>query len=764
MYSYRCIFLRQTFLKYLLVLSILLPVDSTAQKLDSLLTRYSVQKKDTNKIITGFNIADYYQAEGDYETASSYLLEGIRMANELPYVSFRHRVNRAMAYNEYYRNQYEEAISHCLETERYAREMKHNVYTAEIRNLMAGCHIRLGQYNEALEILQELIVFSKKHELHTNLGLALTASAGVHYNKGDFEKTAEFLFQTAETYRFLKDTLLLAQTYRNLSLIYGQIKNYKLAKRYVHESLRIGQKMGDNRRIVDAYGRFGTIYENERNLDSAAYFLHLAIELCEPRFEDDLVEVYGTLGNIYRDKEEYEKATAYFEKTKQLVMKQRDKRMMAILYYNIGEMLVKQGKYKEAFASFSQLLDYAKESGEMEILEKANYGMYQVHVASGDFEEALEAYVLYRNYGDTLRESDMTNRLNELEAQKTQELRDRIHEIEIEQKEELIRKEQEQKRIVVWTALAGTCMLLLFLVILNKRYRVTSRQKKIIEKQQGLLKEKSDEMRDSIAYAKRIQDAYLPHERVFHQLFSNSFLLFQPKDVVSGDFYWFYSHWNKELNDVQERYIAAADCTGHGVPGALMSVICANALNEVVVNRRISNTGLILDETRALVKKSLKSSRDTHQKDGMDISFAKFYRHEGQPWLEWSGANNPLWIIRANMDKPELESEFTLIEVKGDKQPIGYFEHEKSFQSHSFQLEKGDVVYLFSDGFQDQFGGNNNGVGGKKYKVSRLRDVLLEIQSLPMEQQKQRLEVEFLNWKGQIEQTDDVCFIGIKID
>lgn len=724
-------------------------------ELDSLLTIYSTQRKDTSKIKTGIKISNFYQKEKDYSKADDYLQEALIIAKELPYVEFKHKVYKSLAYNEHNRHDFESSIEYCKKAEHYAVQMSHNVFIAEIRNLMAGNFVYSGEYDDGLKILEELIVFTKKNELHSNLALALTASAGVAYNRGDFKKTADFLYETAETYRILEDTANLAATYRNLSLIYGQIKNYDLAKKFIRKSLVIGEKLGDNSRIVDAYGRFGAVYENEKKIDSALYYLNLAEAICEPGKEDELVEVYGNLGNIYRDMEEYDKALEYFEKTMRIVVKTRDKRMMSILFFNIGDMKVKQGKYKEALSNFQELIEYANESKEMEILEKANYGVYQAQNALGNYKEALDSYIRYRKYGDTLRDSETMNEINNLESQKQKELDDKIHMLELEKQQEILDNEKQQKRMIIIVSIVGVIFLLIFLFILNKRYRVTTKQKKIIEQQRSELQVKSSEMIDSINYAKRIQDSYLPNELTFHHLFENSFVLFQPKDIVSGDFYWFFSNNDNITGEVRERFLAAADCTGHGVPGALMSLICANSLNEVVVRNKVNQTGLILDNARSLVQRMLKSNGEKSS-DGMDISFAKFYSVGGVNYIQWSGANNPLWVVK----KKDEFTGYELLELKGDKQPIGYYYNEKPFETHTIELNSGDTVYLFSDGFQDQFGGEK----GKKFKVNQLKKEVLEIQELPMQEQKNKLEKILTEWKGSYEQTDDICFIGIRID
>jgi len=261
------------------------------------------------------------------------------------------------------------------------------------------------------------------------------------------------------------------------------------------------------------------------------------------------------------------------------------------------------------------------------------------------------------------------------------------------------------------------------------------------------LSEKNKEITDSINYAKKIQSAYLPPENTFHLLFKDAFLLFKPKDIVSGDFYWFYglADGNNQLCTIL--HCAVADCTGHGVPGALMSVICGNALNETVVANKIFETDQILNEIRINVKRSLKSINYSGQKDGMDIALIKLNTETNELW--YSGAYNPLWIKRGN----------EMLELAPDKQPIGVYDHEKDFTVQNVQLSKGDIIYLFSDGYADQFGGPK----GKKFKYKQLNELLKANAHLTMPEQKQKLETAFENCRGELEQVDDVCVIGIRI-
>ena len=277
-----------------------------------------------------------------------------------------------------------------------------------------------------------------------------------------------------------------------------------------------------------------------------------------------------------------------------------------------------------------------------------------------------------------------------------------------------------------------------FIYIRTKRLNTTIQsQKKEVELKSSSLEVALKNINDSIEYSKRIQNAILPPLRVVKEHLKDSFILYKPKDIVAGDFYWMENKDGKIL-------FAAADCTGHGVPGAMVSVVCNNALNRSVREHGLTNPGEILNKTREIVVQEFEKS-DEEVKDGMDIALCSI----DDMTLEYAGAHNPLWIIRQK----------ELIEIKGDKQPIGQFFKHKPFTSHTIQLQKNDVIYIFSDGYADQFGGEN----GKKFKIKAFKNLLLSIQDKSMDEQKAFIDDHFKSWKGDLEQLDDVCVIGVRL-
>lgn len=277
-------------------------------------------------------------------------------------------------------------------------------------------------------------------------------------------------------------------------------------------------------------------------------------------------------------------------------------------------------------------------------------------------------------------------------------------------------------------------------VIINRQKVEAELQRDEISKQHIELEVKTKEITDSINYAKRIQEAMLPPLYYFNHNVPNNFIFYLPKDIVAGDFYWM-----EATNDWS--VFAAADCTGHGVPGAMVSVICANALNRSVREYKLTEPARILDKTLEIVlEKFEKSEEDV--KDGMDISLCAFNGKTGK--LQYAGANNPLWVVRKGTNNIE--------EYKANKQPIGSYLHHEPFRNHSLELKDGDTAYLFSDGYADQFGGEL----GKKFKTINFKNLLTSIAHMPIEEQFKEVKRAFYDWKGDFEQLDDICIIGFK--
>jgi serine phosphatase RsbU (regulator of sigma subunit) len=327
----------------------------------------------------------------------------------------------------------------------------------------------------------------------------------------------------------------------------------------------------------------------------------------------------------------------------------------------------------------------------------------------------------------------------------------------LKQEKELSELELDRQRYFKNAFIIGFAFILILVFVIYNRYQIKhkanaklEKQKEEITKQHSKLNIAYDEIEaknkdilDSIKYAKRIQEAILPiHD--FEKIFGNKgFVYYQPKDIVSGDFYWLEKKENTVL-------LAAVDCTGHGVPGAFMSIVGFNVLNQAVNEHHLRAPNLILNELNTGVTNTLRQTeKESTVRDGMDINLCSINYDTLE--LNYAGAYNPLWIIR--------NTEF--IELAADKFPIGLFvgQEMSNFKNNVFQLQKGDTLYLFTDGYADQFGGPR----GKKFKYQQFKDTLLSIAHMNVTEQKNILEKTILSWKGELEQIDDILVIGIQI-
>lgn len=257
-----------------------------------------------------------------------------------------------------------------------------------------------------------------------------------------------------------------------------------------------------------------------------------------------------------------------------------------------------------------------------------------------------------------------------------------------------------------------------------------------------IIEEKNKEITDSINYAKRIQTAVLPDGKLLSNFFDESFILFHPKDIVSGDFYWM-------TEESDYFFYATADCTGHGVPGAFMSMLGCSFLNEIIIEKKILEPAEILNNLREKIIYSLKQSENVGEnKDGMDIVLIRIHKNKKE--LVYAAANNEFYIIRNH----------EILYLKANKQPVGFYQNEKiPFTQHRIELNKDDRIYTFTDGFPDQFGGHK----GKKLKYKYFEELILKNHLLPFHEQNKNYTTFLNNWKGDLEQNDDICVIGIKI-
>ncbi|NRA11602.1 MAG: tetratricopeptide repeat protein, partial [Crocinitomicaceae bacterium] len=548
----------------------------------------------------------------------------------------------------------------------------------------------------------------------------------------------------------------------NVGYYYDDHGNKKESLKNYFEALRIYDKANDEAGKASILGNIGVVFTDQGDYDEAMDYLSKALKIKQKYYPDDVAKNYLNLGVVTESLGDTTSAVNYYKQALITAKKVDNKTDMATAYNNIGTSFFNRKKYKQSifylrlaihnyranndepgeawamgnigssflnigeidscFLYTTQAMEISDRLGYPELIQSISEKLARVYSSKKDYQNSLKYYLISVKMTDSLNNVEVQKEAlrqkllfdHDLEKATIADKRKKELEIEKNRRETAQHKRREEKKRdsqrVLYISI-GMIMAVVFGIIIYNRLRITKKQKLTIEDQKlkvetqkGLLEEKNKEIVDSINYAKRLQEAILPDKTTISDYFNDAFLLYLPKDIVAGDFFW-----KHELNP-NELLIAAADCTGHGVPGALVSVVCANALDRATKEFELSTTGKILDKVTELVIDRLDQGLEG-VKDGMDIALCKVNLKSGS--VEFSGANNPLWIIRKGAEEVKV--------IKGDRQPVGKFDGLKEFKSETTTLSDGDWIYLFSDGYSDQFGGEK----GKKYKSANLKKFLL---------------------------------------
>jgi len=641
--------------------------------------------------------------------------------------------------------------------------------TIGVASTLKGSYIdALGAYNQAITVAKKNLNNSDTNKvILAKRGMAQTyINRGILYkNQGDYPNALDNQLKSLSIWEELGVKENVATAYGNIGIIYKYLKEYDKALDFQMKSVDIRDELGDFKGQSSAFSNIGTLYNILKKYDKALEYHMMSLELSQELNDRKGVSTsYGNIGNLYSDIGKYDKAIEFQEISLALAIEMGNKKSIASSYVNLGEYYIKLKNYTKAIEYLNQSLEIATSIGVLKEQKFARERLVNAYREKGNFEKALENYEYYILLRDSMLNENTSKEITRSEIKfefEKENLKDslrreqekKIQMMDQHRKDELKEVEIVQQKNYLFFAILGMMLMLLLVIVFYRNFKQKKRdnivivsQKNEVENQKAVIEIKSKEILSSIAYAKRIQNAILPSEDRMKDLLGDYFVLYKPKDIVAGDFYWV-----EEVNG--SILFAAADCTGHGVPGAMVSVVCSNALNRVVHEDKLSNPGNILDKATELVIEQFEISKtetvvnlpEETIKDGMDLALCCIKGRK----LSYAGANNPLWIIRDG----------GLIEVKGTKQPVGNFPYHLPFENHEFDLLKGDTVYVFSDGYVDQFGGGK----GKKYKSKAFKELLLSIQSQSMEHQKVSIDTAFENWRGDLEQIDDVCVIGIKI-
>lgn len=584
--------------------------------------------------------------------------------------------------------------------------------------------------------------FKIREEIRDKKGIAATLNnfGIVYQDQGDNAKAIEFYTRSLKANEEIGDKKGEANTLSNIGRIYSGQGDIAKAIDYQTRSLKLRESIGDKRGMAIAFSNIGSIYaEQDNNMKAMEYFT-LYLKMSEEIGDiNNIALALVNIGFVYKKQADYSKALENLNRSLKMFEEMENKKWMAFSLTNIGDIYKKKGENDKAIEFYNRALSISQISGFVDIARDASEALFNSYKITGKYKEALKMHELYIMMRDSILSEKSQKEIINQEIKYSYDKQKALDAKENESQKAVSAEREQKQRVAIYGITGSLVLVLVFALFVFNRLRFTRKQNKIIEEQKNLVEGKQKEVLSSITYAKRLQEAILPPDHYVKTYLPSSFIFYKPKDIVAGDFYWM-----ERRDDIL--FIAAADCTGHGVPGAMVSVICSNALNRAVLELGITEPGKILDKTRELVLETFSRS-DKEVKDGMDISLATINTNTKE--IKWSGANNPLWYI----------SNGKLIEVKANKQAIGKTDNPLPFTTHSFQLNKGDSFYLSTDGYADQFGG----VNGKKLKKKALKEMLLQNSLLSPTQQKEKLESSFNNWMGTLEQIDDVCMIGVKI-
>ncbi|MDG1477564.1 MAG: SpoIIE family protein phosphatase [Vicingaceae bacterium] len=607
-------------------------------------------------------------------------------------------------------------------------------------NKLANHYRIISQLDSAEMMAKKGLELSKKKKWDYGSALSHNNLAYIYIYKFDLEAAMKNAMAALKIGDGLNDKENLGFSHLYIGHINNTLKEYDEVLFHYTKSLNIRKELDNNYNLGFTYSYIGNYYLEQNEFDSAQYYHNLA--LSTRKKTDDtrsIADSYLLLGQAFFGKKDYDAAIKNYALALEKYELINDKRRLGEAYRNYSEVFIYKEELGLAEFYLKRSLEIAEEIGALDNLIPIYDDLARVQEKNEAFEEAynyLRKHVLFK---DSITNNNVYREVTKQILKHKRDKEEKIKQIQHQ-------KEKETQQILIIAISIGLLLVVAFLVFVYKRLQLAKRQNQIIEYQKQKVEHQKQEVesahkeiKDSINYAKKIQTAILPPNNLVKEHLKESFILYKPKDIVAGDFYWM-----KTIGDTV--LYAAADCTGHGVPGALVSVVCSNALNQSVKELQTTNPAEILEMTRSLVKENLKSD-DNIVKDGMDIALCAINFKKNI--LEFSGANNPLYIFRNN----------ELILTKGDKQPVGNHYNEKPFTKHSIQLNKGDVIYSFTDGFADQFGGPK----GKKFMYKQFKELLLSVVDKPLNKQQEILNKVFETWKGDIEQIDDVCIIGVKI-
>ncbi len=598
----------------------------------------------------------------------------------------------------------------------------------------------LDYTNQALALATEINDPSGMASSYNNIGV-------LNKNRGQLDNALDSYLKSVRIQEENKFEDALAYTYNNIGTIYSLKSEFEKALEFFNKALEKFESIDHKLRIIGTLNNIGNVYTDLNEYDYALKYYMRSLSIYEELEDNSQAFVpFNNIGNIYFQRGEWDNAMAFYESALDLEKLNNNKNGQGNALHNIGTVYKSIKQNEKAIEIFTEALSVAQETDNKRLIEIIYGSLAETYFATGDMFMAYSFLQLHNNAKEKVFNELSARRIAELES--AYEMEKKQSEIEALKVQSELQQLQIQNDKIVITSVVIVSFLVVGLSLVIFQELRTIKKNKLqleaqnieLENQKLIIQEKNDSITESIDYAKSVQKSLLQFN--VPEMYQDDFLvLFEPKDIVSGDFFWF-----SELND--RHIVAAIDCTGHGVAGAFMTVIGHSSLEQIINQDNESNPSIILTKLDEQVRNSINHADRMTSNHGMDVALCSIDRNKGK--LYFAGANRPLYQIRNN----EINV------IKGTKRTIGDMDSDpQKFEEHQVDIQKGDIFYIFSDGYPDQFGGADN----KKFMVSRFKKMLLEIHLKPLEDQHKYLGTTLSDWRKDGEQTDDILVMGFKV-
>lgn len=593
-----------------------------------------------------------------------------------------------------------------------------------------------SEYNTALEAYNSALLTSRSINSLNGMASAYTGIGLVNTYIGDFKKAIENYFKGLEIKEQLGNLEGQAILLSNIGELYMYQKQYENSLKYHNKSIEIEKKLNNLQGMAESYSNIAAIYFYMQKQNLALDFYNLAIDLSKKLGDKALLaRNLNNIGSIYQDKNENVKAIEFLQQSLKLREEIGDKNGLASSYQALGISYKKLNKPTEAIKYTETSIKISSEINAKRTLMESYNLLAELYEMTKKYDQALIYFHKAQQLNDTIETEDLSKSIVEIETKYQTDKKEKEIKL-LTQQNQIQDLELNKNRITIYATITVILLLAGLAATILKRYQLKQKANKIISEQKALVELKQKEIVDSINYAKRIQYTLIAHNDFLTANLKDHFALYMPKDIVSGDFYWATKKDNRF-------YLAVCDSTGHGVPGAFMSLLNIGFLSEAINEKNIIQPNEILNYVR---ERLIDNISKEGQKDGFDGVLICYDRNNRR--ITYSSAyNNPVLIRNGQLN-----------ELPADKMPVGKGEKDASFSLHTINVMEGDMLYLFTDGYADQFGGPQ----GKKFKYKQLNELLSKIAHLNSNEQHSILSNTIEEWKGNLEQIDDICLFGIR--